>query len=144
MNVGVNYMREHMPSDARIHYAMIDGGGIAPNVVQAKARVRYSVRAADLPAMLVLLERVKNVARGAALMTETEVDIHVLAAVSNLVANPALEQAMYEAMVRLGPPEWDEADRSLRPRHPEDAGAGGPFHRVSPGRREGQAGGAAA
>src|ERR1700733_7907742 len=47
MNVGVNYMREHMPSDARIHYAMIDGGGIAPNVVQAKARVRYSVRAPE-------------------------------------------------------------------------------------------------
>ncbi len=46
-NVGVNYMREHMPSDARIHYAMIDGGGIAPNVVQAKARVRYSVRAPE-------------------------------------------------------------------------------------------------
>ena len=35
MNVGVNYMREHMPSDARIHYALLDAGGIAPNVVQA-------------------------------------------------------------------------------------------------------------
>ena len=41
MNVGVNYMREHMPSTARIHYALIDSGGIAPNVVQAKAVVRY-------------------------------------------------------------------------------------------------------
>ena len=39
MNVGVNYMREHMPSDARIHYAMLDGGGVAPNVVQATAKV---------------------------------------------------------------------------------------------------------
>ena len=38
MNVGVNYMREHMPSDARIHYAMLDSGGIAPNVVQASRR----------------------------------------------------------------------------------------------------------
>ncbi len=113
MNVGVNYMREHMPSDARIHYAMIDGGGIAPNVVQAKARVRYSVRAPELPTMLSLLERVKNVARGAALMTETEVDIHVLSAVSNLLANPPLEQAMYEAMQRLGPPDWDEADKAF-------------------------------
>src|SRR6267143_2817575 len=37
MNVGVNYLREHMPSDARIHYAMIDSGGVAPNVVQAYA-----------------------------------------------------------------------------------------------------------
>jgi aminobenzoyl-glutamate utilization protein B len=113
MNVGVNYMREHMPSDARIHYAMIDGGGIAPNVVQATARVRYSVRAAELPTMLSLLERVKNVARGAALMTETEVDIHVLSAVSNLLANTPLEKAMYETMLRLGAPEWDDADRAF-------------------------------
>src|ERR1700730_1124680 len=44
MNVGVNYMREHMPADARIHYAMLDSGGIAPNVVQASAKVRYAVR----------------------------------------------------------------------------------------------------
>ena len=52
MNVGVNYMREHMPSDARVHYALLDTGGIAPNVVQAYARVRYSIRAMDLPGML--------------------------------------------------------------------------------------------
>jgi aminobenzoyl-glutamate utilization protein B len=45
MSVGVNYMREHMPSDARVHYALLDTGGIAPNVVQAHARVRYSIRA---------------------------------------------------------------------------------------------------
>ena len=49
MNVGVNYMREHMPSDARVHYALLDAGGIAPNVVQAKATVRYLIRARELP-----------------------------------------------------------------------------------------------
>ena len=43
MNVGVNYLREHIPSTARIHYALIDGGGIAPNVVQAKAVVRHLI-----------------------------------------------------------------------------------------------------
>src|SRR3984885_480988 len=59
-NVGVNYMREHMPSDARIHYAMLDGGGVAPNVVQAKAAVRYAVRARTLAEMQALVERVKN------------------------------------------------------------------------------------
>src|SRR6195952_2551263 len=78
MSVGVNYLREHVPDDTRIHYAMIDGGGIAPNVVQAKARVRYSVRARELGTMLSVLERVKDVARGAAMMTGTEVDIIVL------------------------------------------------------------------
>src|SRR5919108_831150 len=47
MNVGVNYMREHMPDSARVHYALLDAGGIAPNVVQARAKVRYLVRAAN-------------------------------------------------------------------------------------------------
>lgn len=111
MNVGVNYMREHMPSDARIHYAILDGGGVAPNVVQARAKVRYAVRARDLPGMRALLERVKNVARGAALMTETTVDMKVVSAVSNLLGNTPLEQAMQRQLDRLGPPPFDAADR---------------------------------
>jgi aminobenzoyl-glutamate utilization protein B len=56
MNVGVNYMREHMPSDARIHYALLDAGGVAPNVVQATAKVRYAIRARDLAELWPLVE----------------------------------------------------------------------------------------
>jgi aminobenzoyl-glutamate utilization protein B len=111
MNVGVNYMREHMPSDARIHYAMLDGGGVAPNVVQATAKVRYAVRARDLPGLRPLIERVKKIANGAALMTETQVDVKVVSAVSNLLGNTPLEQAMQRQMERLGPPPFDAADR---------------------------------
>ena len=58
MSVGVNYMREHMPSDARVHSAILDAGGIAPNVVQAFAKVRYLVRASNLPELTRLIERV--------------------------------------------------------------------------------------
>jgi len=112
MNVGVNYMREHMPSDARIHYAMLDGGGVAPNVVQAKAKVRYAIRARELPELWPLIERVKKVAEGAALMTETTVDAQVISAVSNLLGNTPLEQAMQRALERLGPPPFDDADRA--------------------------------
>src|SRR5215510_14734646 len=64
MNVGVNYMREHMPSDARVHYAILDAGGIAPNVVQAKAKVRYLIRARDLVDLNQLVERVRKIAQG--------------------------------------------------------------------------------
>src|SRR5215470_14657314 len=104
MNVGVNYMREHMPADARIHYAMIDAGGVAPNVVQAKATVRYAIRARDLPGMRALIERVKKVAQGAALMTETTLSLKVISGVSNLLGNAPLEKAMYDTFLRLGPP----------------------------------------
>ena len=112
MNVGVNYMREHMPSDARIHYAMLDSGGIAPNVVQASAKVRYAIRARDLAGMLELNERVKKVAEGAALMTETKVSISIMSAVSNMLGNTPLEEAMFQNIQRLGPVPFDDTDRA--------------------------------
>ena len=111
MNVGVNYMREHMPSDARIHYAMIDAGGVAPNVVQAYAKVRYSIRARDLSGMNPLVARVGKIADGAALMTETRVEVNVMSGVSNLLGNTPLEQAMQRQLDHLGPPPFDAADR---------------------------------
>ncbi|MGO4704830.1 M20 family metallopeptidase [Microvirga sp. 2MCAF38] len=113
MNVGVNYMREHMPSDARVHYALLDTGGIAPNVVQAHARVRYSIRAVDLPGMLELVARVHNIAKGAALMTETKVEMRIVSAVSNILGNSPLEKALHNAMEELGPPLFDEQDRKF-------------------------------
>src|ERR1700761_9567355 len=111
MNVGVNYMREHMPSDARVHYALLDAGGIAPNVVQARAKVRYLIRARDLPELTRLIERVRKIADGAALMTETRVESQVVSAVSNLLANTPLERAMQENLDRIGAPPFDENDR---------------------------------
>ncbi len=112
MNVGVNYMREHMPDSARVHYAYLDAGGIAPNVVQGRAKVRYLIRAADLAALTELVARVRKIADGAALMTETAVSTQVVSAVSNLMGNGPLEQAMDENFQRLGPPVFDEADRA--------------------------------
>ena len=111
MSVGVNYMREHMPSSARVHYAYIDAGGIAPNVVQARAKVRYLIRASDLADLTPLVQRVRRIADGAALMTETEVSTKVVSAVSNLMGNSPLEQLMDDNFQRLGPPVFDDADR---------------------------------
>ncbi|PWC16625.1 amidohydrolase [Brenneria roseae subsp. roseae] len=113
MNVGVNYMREHMPSSARVHYAITDSGGQAPNVVQANATVRYLVRARQLPELHQLVNRVKKIAEGAALMTETEVSHEVLSGDANLIGNPPLEQRMHEHLLTLGPIEFDEHDRQL-------------------------------
>jgi aminobenzoyl-glutamate utilization protein B len=110
MNVGVNYMREHMPSDARVHYALLDTGGIAPNVVQAHARVRYSIRARDLPGMNELVGRVHKIAQGAAMMTETKVEMRIISAVSNILPNTPLEETLHRVMQELGPPRFDEAD----------------------------------
>ena len=108
MNVGVNYIREHMPEKARIHYAIIDGGGISPNVVQSKAKVRYVVRDETTSKMLKLLERVKKIAKGAAMMTETKVKTRVLAGVSNLIYNPTLGDVMQRNLELLGSPNFSK------------------------------------
>ncbi|GHD43391.1 peptidase M20 [Thalassobaculum fulvum] len=142
MNVGVNYMREHMPSSARIHYAYLDAGGTAPNVVQGTAKVRYTVRATDLPGMLALVERVKKIAEGAALMTETTVKPQVISAVSNLLGNTPLEEAMEQVMQGLGGVEFDDADREYARQiqatlTPEDIAAS--YHRAGIEPRTGEA-----
>ena len=116
MSVGVNYMREHMPHTARVHYAYLDAGGIAPNVVQGRAKVRYLIRAADLGELTPLVARVRKIADGAAMMTETTVTTQVVSAVSNLMGNDPLEKLMDDNFQRLGPPEFDAADREYAER----------------------------
>ena len=113
MNVGVNFLREHMPQDCRVHYAITDAGGKAANVVQAKAEVLYLIRAPEMRQALDLAARVDKVARGAAMMTETEVEIVFDTASTNLLPNITLETAMHENMVALGPIAFDEADQAF-------------------------------
>ena len=112
MSVGVNYLREHIPQESRIHYAYLDTGGVAPNVVQARAKVRYLIRAADVADLQHLVTRVRAIADGAALMAECRVETQVISAVSNLLANPPLERLMQESLDRLGPPPFDAEDRA--------------------------------
>ncbi|BAV52932.1 amidohydrolase (plasmid) [Mesorhizobium loti] len=110
MNVGVNYMREHMPSDARVHYAVTNSGGDAPNTVQAYAESLYSIRSPLLPDAQRLFARVRKTAEGAALMTETSVVVQIAGGSSNIIPNKVLQEVMHENMCRIGPPAFDEAD----------------------------------
>lgn len=112
MSVGVNYLREHVPQDSRIHYAVLDSGGRAPNVVQESATVRYSVRSLKRRDMQSLVERVTNVAEGAALMTGTTVKSHFISAMSEMLDNPPLYKLMQKHFERVGPPEFTEEDRA--------------------------------
>ena len=113
MNIGVNYLREHMPDSARVHYAYLDAGGVAPNVVQAKATVRQLIRASSLPDLRDLVERVRKIADGAALMTGTQVTSQVFSGVSNLLGNRPLEETMQRELEKLGPVAFDDADEAF-------------------------------
>ena len=110
MNVGVNYLREHMIPEARVHYAVTDTGGNAPNVVQAKAQVLYSVRAPKNDQLFDLLERVNNIAKGAAMMCGTEVEIQVASAYADMVQNKTLDQLVYKHIQGTYPLQYTEEE----------------------------------
>lgn len=110
MNVGVQYLREHMKSDARIHYAMIDGGGVSPNVVQPTASVLYMVRSVKVKDALALQERVDDIARGAALMTGTHFDRIFIDGCSCTVPNHILEKTLYRNFLLLGTDTYTEEE----------------------------------
>jgi aminobenzoyl-glutamate utilization protein B len=112
MNIGVNFLREHMPADCRVHYAFVDAGGPSPNVVQSSARLYYIVRAPNVPDMRSLYERVVKIAEGAALMTETALEVEYDGGCSELLGNDVLEQAMSEELAQLGPVPFDDDDRA--------------------------------
>lgn len=98
MNVGVNFLREHMPLTSRIHYAIIDAGGTQPNMVQSHAVVRYMIRDTDAESVRALQKRVDKIAEGAALMTETTVTSKVISAYADLITIPTLQATANEAM----------------------------------------------
>lgn len=111
MNLGVQFLREHMPDAARIHYAITDGGGVSPNVVQPHAKVLYMVRSKLVKEALELQERVDKIAEGAALMTGTTVKKQFIDGCSNTVPNMALETLLWKnfnetELPAYTPEEW--------------------------------------
>jgi len=113
MNVGVQFLREHIIPVARVHYAITDTGGFSPNVVQPTAQVLYLIRAPRNEQVEEIRKRVDDIARGAALMTGTSVEIEFVKACSNIVPNRTLGQALRKGMEETPVPVFDDEDRAL-------------------------------
>jgi aminobenzoyl-glutamate utilization protein B len=112
MNVGWNYRREHLRPDQRSHYVIPDGGD-QPNVVPSKASVWYYFREMDYPDIKRNFEIGINMAKGAVLMTDTEMSYRILGAAWPRHFNKVLAETMYEHINTVGLPEWSEEDQAL-------------------------------
>ncbi|MBS4784892.1 MAG: amidohydrolase [Clostridiales bacterium] len=110
MNVGVQFLREHVIPEARIHYAITNSGGFSPNVVQPEAEVLYLIRAPKNAQVQEIYARVNKIASGAAMMTETDLEIDFYKACSNLVPNTTLERLIYKNLTQLELPEYSGAE----------------------------------
>lgn len=112
-NIGANYLREHIPQDARLHYAITDAGGLAPNVVQARATVRYQLRSPTMREVDEIYPRLCDVARGAALMTGTRLEIEEGVRYASVIPNVTIESLAQENLEVLGVPSTEVGDHEF-------------------------------
>lgn len=87
LHIGLNYLREHVPDDTRIHYAYRNAGGTAPNVVPAMTEEMYELRSPRVDDLREIQARFLDIARGAALMTGTRMEYQITSAVAGLLPN---------------------------------------------------------
>jgi len=112
MNVGVNYLREHVIQDARIHYVIEVGGG-QPNVVPDYARSWYLMRAPERDQVDAIYARILKIADGAAMMTETRLEVEFLKAVYNKLPSKVLSEVVTSNMRVIGAPEYTDEETSF-------------------------------
>ncbi|MCC7126834.1 MAG: amidohydrolase [Acidobacteria bacterium] len=112
MNHMVNMLREHVNSDARIHY-VITNGGKAPNVVPDFAEVYYYARHNDMRVLDDIWERIQDAARGAALGTGTAMELEMTGAVWNVLPNTYLVGVMQKNLHAVGGYEYTPAERDF-------------------------------
>ncbi len=101
MNMMVNMMREHIPSSARVHYVITDGGK-APNVVPDFAEVYYYARHERRDVVMDIFDRIEKAAEGAALGTGTTMDFEMIGGTHELLPNLTLQKLMYDNLVKVG------------------------------------------
>ena len=112
MNIGANYLREHVKEDTRIHYVITYGGG-QPNVVPPEAEVWYYLRANKHYDVEDYFERLEKIAEGAALMTGTTWELEVITDNHEVLPNRPLSELIYKNLERIGPPEFTDEEKTF-------------------------------
>ncbi len=112
MNVGLEFLREHMPSSARVHY-VVTSGGDRPNIVPEHAAGIYQARSPRMREAVDLVARIVDVARGAALMTGTTMEYRFLHGCHDVVPNGVISDLLFDNLKSAPFPRYDEADRRL-------------------------------
>lgn len=112
MDAGVNYMREHVPPESRIH-SVVTSGGQAPNVVPAFAQVWYFVRAPHREQVEEMYQWMQDIAKGAALMSGTSYEIDFITGCYDVLPNAVMSDLLYEKMAEIDDMEFTEQERAF-------------------------------
>jgi len=109
MNIGVNFLREHLIQEMRIHYVITDGGA-APNIVPATAASRYFIRGPKYPDVEYARKRIDDIAKAAAMMAGVELEIGFSSGIYNKVPNKTLALMAMDAFKSVGATKYTEAE----------------------------------
>lgn len=120
MNIGVNYLREHVPDEVRMHYAYVDNE-IPSNVVPNLAKTNYFIRSFKRSRTEDASARVDKCARGAAMMTDTTVDIELVTSCKEMKVNRVLAELYYEAMTHIPTPSYTDEEMEFAAKLTEEA-----------------------
>jgi aminobenzoyl-glutamate utilization protein B len=112
MDVGVNYLREHITPNIRIH-SVITQGGAAPNIVPDFAEIWYYIRAPKKVEVDEVVVRMEKIATGMAMATETSVEIKITSASSEILPNQAICDRMLINLKRVGPPQFTDEEKAF-------------------------------
>ncbi len=112
MDAGVNYMREHVPQESRIH-SVVTSGGQAPNVVPAFAQVWYFVRAPHREQVEEMYRWMQDIAKGAALMTGTDHEIELITGCYEILPNSVMSDLLYEKMAEVDDMRFTAKERQF-------------------------------
>ncbi len=101
-NIGMNFMREHVKPSVRIHYVYKQAGNV-PNVIPDEASVWIWIRDSKRSGVAAVEARMKEVAKGAAMMTGTEVDFFMENGLYELLVNETGAKTLHQNMQLVGP-----------------------------------------
>jgi aminobenzoyl-glutamate utilization protein B len=112
MSIGFDKMREHMRPTYRAHRT-ITQGGIQPNIIPDMAQIWWFVRDASGPAAKANFDKLVNVGKGAAMMTDTTMEMEVIASAWPNLGNKVLSEMIYKNFAPVGMPTWSEEEQKF-------------------------------
>lgn len=112
MGTGIEYLREHVPSNTRIHY-IVTKGGVAPNVVPDLAELYLMARSPDLGTLDDVWARLQRIAQGAGLMTDTRLETKIIGGDANILGNDVLAKVAQRNLEQVGGLRYTQQERQF-------------------------------
>jgi len=109
---GINYLREHVHPSVRMHYVFKKAGDV-PNVIPAEASVWIWLRDSKRSGVAAVEKRMREIARGAAIMAGVESTVTLTSGDYELLVNETGARALQSNMELVGPITYTQEETNF-------------------------------